>query len=287
MTEIRAPKVTANDTHLEVLKFLVNEGDRVTVGQQLLELGTSKASFALESPADGFVQFFFAKGDFCPVGEILGRLHEKPIGESMNRRKEAQVRALGGVFQQALPASLTVQLLIGSRMEKIRREGKDQLYLLATIIHSLVQAIAPKPRFNSFIKEGRTVTRDRLNLGFALNLTDQLNVVVIRDVDKMSTEYIVSEILRKMLKSQQGKLTPEDVSDASFTVTSLLAENIFSFPPLLSDGQSFALGIGGDADLPGFPLTLTITYDHRIFEGREVAAVLNQTKTDWLRDSRE
>ena len=71
-----------------------------------------------------------------------------------------------------------------------------------------------------------------------------------------------------------GTLTPADVAESSLTISDLSMENVLFFQPLLNHRQALALGVGGDLELPGQPLTLTATFDHRVTSGREVSAFL-------------
>ncbi len=78
---IPVPKEMVNDDSYLVVALLAEAGARVVKGQPLAELETSKASFTLASPAEGFFRPAFAAGQMIGVGESLGTVEPGPGGE--------------------------------------------------------------------------------------------------------------------------------------------------------------------------------------------------------------
>ncbi|HLH67094.1 MAG TPA: dihydrolipoamide acetyltransferase family protein [Solirubrobacteraceae bacterium] len=66
--------LTAGDG--EVLRWLVNIGDRVTQGQEVVEIETYKATLAVESPADGVLRAAIDAGTTVPAGAVIGIVAE-------------------------------------------------------------------------------------------------------------------------------------------------------------------------------------------------------------------
>ncbi len=69
---IEVPRVNANEDAVEVLKCYAEDGARVEAGELVVDLGTSKASIGVESPAAGILVLWHAEGATVAVGETLG-----------------------------------------------------------------------------------------------------------------------------------------------------------------------------------------------------------------------
>lgn len=72
MTEIRVPRLNANDTAYTLVEWLVADGARVAVGEAVVVVETAKATEELQSPADGYLHRSAEAGAECPVGAVIG-----------------------------------------------------------------------------------------------------------------------------------------------------------------------------------------------------------------------
>ena len=69
------PKLSATMETVKVLRWLKQVGDKVTMGEPLVELETDKATMEVESPADGTLEAVLgAEGEELSVGAVLARL---------------------------------------------------------------------------------------------------------------------------------------------------------------------------------------------------------------------
>jgi 2-oxoglutarate dehydrogenase E2 component (dihydrolipoamide succinyltransferase) len=105
---------------------------------------------------------------------------------------------------------------------------------------------------------------------------------VIRDAARRDAGALHAALLDFSMREAERKLSHEDLAEGTITATDLSSLNVLQHQPLLNRNQSVILGIGGDSSLPGRPLTLTMTYDHRVLTGREVAECLNRLKEGLL-----
>jgi pyruvate dehydrogenase E2 component (dihydrolipoamide acetyltransferase) len=74
MTEITMPRLSDSMTEGTILTWLKGEGERVAVGDELVEIETDKATMAYESPAEGALEIVAAVGVTVPVGEVIAHL---------------------------------------------------------------------------------------------------------------------------------------------------------------------------------------------------------------------
>jgi pyruvate/2-oxoglutarate dehydrogenase complex dihydrolipoamide acyltransferase (E2) component len=72
MTEIRVPKFGMSAVDAEILEILVAPGDQVVEGQPVVEAGSDKVDFTIESETAGTVaEVRVAVGDICPMGSVI------------------------------------------------------------------------------------------------------------------------------------------------------------------------------------------------------------------------
>ncbi|MBU2652677.1 MAG: 2-oxo acid dehydrogenase subunit E2, partial [Bacteroidetes bacterium] len=77
------------------------------------------------------------------------------------------------------------------------------------------------------------------------------------------------------LEYHEGSLPAAALQDGTFTVTDLSGEDVFSFRPVINHRQSAILGVGAEQPLGGERVfQLSLTFDHRLTEGREAARFL-------------
>ena len=91
------PKLSATMETVKVLRWLKQVGDKVTMGEPLVELETDKATMEVESPADGTLEAVLgAEGEELSVGAVLARTHNRRrIGVSKSREVDAADRCIG------------------------------------------------------------------------------------------------------------------------------------------------------------------------------------------------
>ncbi|MDE0132758.1 MAG: dihydrolipoamide acetyltransferase family protein [bacterium] len=147
-------------------------------------------------------------------------------------------------------------------------------------------ALAERPAVNSSWVEGNPPTvrsHPSVNLGFAVAVDDGLIVPVIRDAASLSPGQISVQRRRLEGAARTGRLRPEDLSGGTFTVSNLGGAGVDEFIALLNPPEAGILAVGAvkprpvvvDGALVAAPtVRLTLTGDHRVFDGMEGARFL-------------
>lgn len=147
-------------------------------------------------------------------------------------------------------------------------------------------ALAERPAVNSSWVEGSPPTvrsHPSVNLGFAVAVPDGLIVPVIRDAASLSPEQISVQRRRLERAARGGRLRPGDLSGGTFTVSNLGGAGVDEFIALLNPPEAGILAVGAvkprpvvvDGALAAAPtVRLTLTGDHRVFDGMEGARFL-------------
>ena len=149
--------------------------------------------------------------------------------------------------------------------------------LLPVITYEISRLLLQYKLLNSFFINNSIAFYDQVNIGIAIDIDDGLKVVKIPSTDKKSILEIEEKILDLSNKYLDKKLQTSDLTDITFTITDLSAFGISSFTPLINKDNAAILGISAiDSKLNR--VTLSLTFDHRVTEGKLASQFLNELK---------
>ncbi|MGH9382566.1 MAG: 2-oxo acid dehydrogenase subunit E2 [Thermoanaerobaculia bacterium] len=214
--------------------------------------------------------------DFAKFGEVervgLTRI-QKRSGPNVHRswlhvphvtqHDEADVSELES-FRQSLKA------------EAERRGVK--LTPVAFVLKATAAALHEHPRVNSSLDpDGEHLILKRyVHVGVAVDTPDGLVVPMVRDVDRKGIWQLAADLQEISEAARAGKLKPDQIQGASFTVTSLGGIGGTAFTPIVNAPEAAILGLSrqqwkpvwnGEAFVPRLILPLSLSYDHRIVDG--------------------
>ena len=152
--------------------------------------------------------------------------------------------------------------------------------MLAFLIKACVAALKKYPEFNSSLDGDAIVYKNYWHIGFAADTPNGLMVPVIKDADKKGIFQISQEMGELAKKARDGKLSPAEMSGASFTISSLGGIGGKYFSPIINAPEVAILGVcrsttepvwDGKAFQPRLMLPLSLTWDHRVIDGAAAA----------------
>jgi pyruvate dehydrogenase E2 component (dihydrolipoamide acetyltransferase) len=167
--------------------------------------------------------------------------------------------------------------------------------MLAFLIKACVSALQKFPEFNSSLDGDALVYKQFWHIGFAADTPNGLMVPVIKDADKKGIVQISKEMGELAKKAREGKLSPAEMSGASFTISSLGGIGGRYFTPIINAPEVAILGVcksqmepvwNGKEFVPRLMLPLSLTWDHRVIDGAAAArfnAYLGQILGDFRR----
>ena len=171
--------------------------------------------------------------------------------------------------------------------EKLKKEyqsayGVNPTYL-AFIARATVETLRDYPWVNGEIRGDKIVTKNFVNLGFAVELADGkgLIVPVVKNAETLNLLGMAKGIADIARRAREKQLTPDDVTGGSFTITNPGGYGTFHGTPVISQPQAGILGTyaivkrpwvitdenGADAIAIRSMMNLTLTYDHRLVDG--------------------
>jgi pyruvate dehydrogenase E2 component (dihydrolipoamide acetyltransferase) len=152
--------------------------------------------------------------------------------------------------------------------------------MLAFLIKACVAALKKYPEFNSSLDGDAIVYKNYWHIGFAADTPNGLMVPVIKDADQKGIFQISQEMGELAKKARDGKLSPAEMSGASFTISSLGGIGGRYFTPIINAPEVAILGVcrstmepiwDGKAFQPRLMLPLSLTWDHRVIDGAAAA----------------
>ncbi|MFO1262308.1 MAG: dihydrolipoyllysine-residue acetyltransferase [Rhodoferax sp.] len=152
--------------------------------------------------------------------------------------------------------------------------------MLAFLIKACVAALKKFPEFNSSLDGDSLVYKNYWHIGFAADTPNGLMVPVLKDADKKGIFQISAEMGELAKKAREGKLSPAEMSGATFTISSLGGIGGRYFTPIINAPEVAILGVcksqmepvwDGKAFQPRLMLPLSLTWDHRVIDGAAAA----------------
>jgi len=160
--------------------------------------------------------------------------------------------------------------------------GVNPTYL-AFIARATIDTLREYPYVNGEIRGEQIVTRNFVNLGFAVELADGkgLIVPVLRNAESLNLLGIARGIADIASRAREKKLLPDDVQGGTFTITNPGGYGTFHGTPVISQPQAAILGtyalvkrpwviqdeLGNDVIAIRPIMNITLTYDHRLVDG--------------------
>jgi pyruvate dehydrogenase E2 component (dihydrolipoamide acetyltransferase) len=148
------------------------------------------------------------------------------------------------------------------------------------VLAAVARALADHPVVNSQIAGGQVALLPEINVGLAVALDGGLVVPVVRQADTLSLEALSAETTRLASAARAGELSRAEIEGGTFSVTALGMYGVDAFTPVINPPNTAILGVGRlrdgvrwDDDVPVRTtlLTLSLTWDHRAFDGAPAA----------------
>ena len=148
--------------------------------------------------------------------------------------------------------------------------------MLAFLIKAAVNALKKYPEFNSSLDGDNLVMKKYFHIAFAADTPNGLVVPVVRNADKKGIFEIAKETGELAKLAREGKLKPDQMQGASFTISSLGGIGGTYFAPIINAPEVAILGVNkasmkpvwdGKQFVPKLICPLSLTADHRVIDG--------------------
>jgi pyruvate/2-oxoglutarate dehydrogenase complex dihydrolipoamide acyltransferase (E2) component len=202
----------------------------------------------------------------------------KVVLEKLAGAKKREIAYLGEVQTAGLTSTLNSFIETDGIFLLLNRSFKYlKDTLLPVIIYESSRLLKDYPLLNAYFAGDAIAIYKEVNPGFAIDIDKGLKVLKVAGAGEMSMTGIEAEILRLSGNYLDEKLQLEELTDISFTITDLSAEGVSFFQPLVNRMNSAILGVSA-VDPRLQRCILSLTFDHRVTEGKVVARFLQELK---------
>ncbi|MEY3438960.1 MAG: 2-oxoglutarate dehydrogenase complex dihydrolipoyllysine-residue succinyltransferase [Bacteroidota bacterium] len=177
----------------------------------------------------------------------------------------------------------------------LRTKYKDQfakhhevnLGFMSFFTKAVTEALHLFPSVNGQIDGNEIIFHNYADIGIAVSSPKGLMVPIVRNAEQMSLAEIEREIKRLAIKARDGKITPDEMTGGTFTITNGGVFGSMLSTPILNPPQSAILGMHNIVERPVAiqgkveirPIMyLALSYDHRIIDGKESVGFLVKVK---------
>lgn len=162
----------------------------------------------------------------------------------------------------------------------LKREGVKLTYMPA-ITEATAKALVAYPQVNVSVEGYNILYKKHINVGIAVSQNDgNLIVPVVHDADRLNLSGLAISIDALAAKARVGKLTGDDISGGTFTITNFGTFKSLFGTPIINQPQVAILGVGviekkpavietpeGDVIAIRHKMYLSLSYDHRVVDG--------------------
>jgi 2-oxoglutarate dehydrogenase E2 component (dihydrolipoamide succinyltransferase) len=392
MFEVKVPSPGESITEVEIVQWMVEDGEYVEKDQVLAEVDSDKATLELPSEKDGVVTLIAKEGDIVQVGDIVAKIDTKAKGKPKKKKEEAAPVAEKAAapaakaepkaapapakdgYAKGVPSVAAKKLMdengiasknmngsgkdgritkgdvieyiaggfdasmIGQgwgggrdtssdKMSSLRRKiakrlvaVKNETAMLTTFnevdmkpimdirakykmtfkekygvglgfmsffTKAVTEALRLYPGVNAMIDGDHVLYHDYADIGIAVSSPKGLMVPVVRNAETMTLHEIESDIKRLAIKARDGKMTIEEMTGGTFTITNGGVFGSMLSTPIINPPQSAILGmhnivqrpvaINGEVVIRPI-MYVALSYDHRIVDGKESVSFLVKVK---------
>ena len=171
--------------------------------------------------------------------------------------------------------------------DKFKEQKGVGLGFMSFFTKAVTEALRLFPAVNAQIDGEEMVMHDYADVGIAVSSPKGLMVPVIRNAERMSLAEIEAKIKELAVKARDGKLSMDEMSGGTFTITNGGVFGSMLSTPILNPPQSAILGMHNIVERPVAVhgqvvirpiMYVALSYDHRIIDGKESVSFLMAVK---------
>ncbi|QWE18338.1 dihydrolipoyllysine-residue acetyltransferase [Polynucleobacter corsicus] len=245
--------------------------------QQFIKRMMSSIGLVSERPNAGIAGFDilpWPKVDFAKFGEIecQPRTRIQKVSAANLARNWVMIPAV--TYHD--DADITDLEAFRTRLNAESKKDGVRITLLAFLIKAAVVALKKYPTFNASLDGEDLILKKYFHIGFAVDTDAGLVVPVIRNADQKGILEIAEETAALAKLAREGKLKPDQMQGASFTISSLGGIGGTYCAPIINAPEVAILAVNksvmkpvwnGDQFVPRLICPLSMTADHRVIDG--------------------
>lgn len=238
----------------------------------------------------------------APQPDKKEKAPQKVAAESERRERREKMSTLRKTISRRLVAAKNETAMLTTFNEvdmqeimSLRKKYKEafkekydvSLGFMSFFIKAVCNAVKDWPAINARIDEEDIVYQDYCDISIAVSTPKGLVTPVIRNADRLTLAELETEVLRLAEKARAGKLSIEEMTGGTFTISNGGVFGSLMATPILNPPQSAILGMHKIQERPVVVngqivirpmMYVALSYDHRIVDGRESVSYLVRVK---------
>ncbi len=221
----------------------------------------------------------------APVADDLRAYDEEPFSNVRKVIAKSMHASLSEMAQLTLNSSFDATNLLAYR-KKLKENGEalglSKITINDMVLYAVARILPNYPEINANVVDNTFRKFRHANVGMAVDTERGLLVPVLFGAEKMTLAELSAQTKTLAGKAREGKLSPDEMSGGSFTVSNLGSMGVESFTPVINPPQTAILGVCCTvnrlkADGSVYPaMGLSLTFDHRAVDGAPAAKFLKE-----------
>src|SRR2546422_527186 len=290
--EVKVPQLSESVAEATLLDWHKKEGEPVSRDENLIDIETDKVVLELPAKASAAKPVLQQPSPPVDIEALLSGRPEQRVPMSRLRQRVAErlvqsqhTAAILTTFNEVNMAPVIE--LRKKYQERFEKEHGVRLGFMSFFVKASVHALKRYPVVNASIDGTDIVYHGYFDTGIAVGSPRGLVVPILRDADRMSFADIEKRIADFGKRSQEGKLTIEELTGGTFSISNGGIFGSMLSTPIINPPQSAILGVHAtkeravveNGQIVARPMNyLALSYDHRIIDGREAVLCLVSIK---------
>jgi len=215
-----------------------------------------------------------ARHDVKPAADdARGPSELKPMGPIQRRMARVMEQSVAAIAASSLERIVDLAP-VRERARVLGAERKIVVTEVDLLVHAVGAACRDFPEFNGYATADHQVRLfEQVNVGVAVDAAGDLYVVVVHDAAAKEAGAVAKELRSLQYLAARKRLSVEQVSGGTVTVTSMLGRGVHRFVPIPYPEQAAIIGLS-DTEPDTTRATLVLVFDHRVANGGRAAAFL-------------
>ena len=222
----------------------------------------------------------------APAQREITRIPLTPIRKAIARNMFSSLHSMAQT-SDSVEVDVTELMALRKRLLEHKEELGTKITINDLLSYAAVKMIKTHPLANASFSDTEILCYPDVNLSMAVATDYGLTSPVVHGADRMSLVELSLAMRDLVTRARDRKLTANDQQGGTFTLTNMGIFPVDNFNPILPAPQSCILGFGRCVEKPAVyqgqicirtMMVLSVTYDHRVFDGGEVGSIMKTMK---------
>jgi pyruvate dehydrogenase E2 component (dihydrolipoamide acetyltransferase) len=214
----------------------------------------------------------------------------------LNRLRQITAQRTAQSKRQVPHFYVTVEVdveAIQEMRELFEKEGSGKVSINDFVVKACARALIDMPQVNSVYQSDALLQYGAVHIGMAVAVPDGLTVPVIKNAHLLTLRGIAEESKRLAIKARDNKLTPDELSGSTFSISNMGMLNVDNFVAIVNEPNAAILAVSTARKVPvvvaddeleiRLRMNVTLSFDHRVVDGAVGAKFANVIR-DYLQN---